>query len=212
MTLGSKGLRFVIELVVIVGLAIGLALLIRTFLVKPYKIPTPSMVPTLVPGQRVLVDRIGGRFGTPKVGQIAVFHPPRGWELQTAIDANVQVFNPRCGESRMDWHPCSKPLGKRSNATFIKRIVGGPGDRIRMVDGHIVRNGKQAHEPFAQPCRNPVACNFPREITIPPGHYFFAGDNRGESDDSRFWGPVPREWIIGEAVATIWPPKRIGLF
>ncbi len=55
-------------------------------------------------------------------------------------------------------------------------------------------------------------CNFPKPITIPPDHYFMMGDNRGASDDSRFWGPVPREWIIGKAFATYWPPKRVGIF
>ena len=57
------------------------------------------------------------------------------------------------------------------------------------------------------PCGNGGACNLPKPITIPPDHYFMMGDNRGASDDSRFWGPVPRDWIIGKAFATYWPPR-----
>ena len=72
-------------------------------------------------------------------------------------------------------------------------------------------NGVEAEEDFIRPCRGGNGCNLPQEITIPPDHYFMMGDNRGSSDDSRFWGPVPRDWIIGEAFFTYWPPDRIGL-
>ena len=79
------------------------------------------------------------------------------------------------------------------------------------LEGRVVLNGKLQNEPFAEPCGGGEGCDFPTEITIPPGHYFMMGDNRGSSDDSRFWGPVPKKWIIGQAFATYWPPKRIGL-
>jgi signal peptidase I len=75
-----------------------------------------------------------------------------------------------------------------------------------------VVNGVPAEEDFIRPCGEQTDCNLPTEITIPPDHYFMMGDNRGESDDSRFWGPIPREWIIGKAFATYWPPKKIGIF
>jgi signal peptidase I len=79
------------------------------------------------------------------------------------------------------------------------------------VNGKVVLNGKPLNEPYAEPCGGGEGCEFPTEITIPADHYFMMGDNRGSSDDSRFWGPVPEKWIIGEAFATYWPPKRIGL-
>ncbi len=106
---------------------------------------------------------------------------------------------------------CPRPVGQRDDVNFIKRVVAGPGDRLKLEEGHVVLNGERQDEPFARPCGVGEGCDYPQEITVPAGHYFMMGDNRGSSDDSRFWGPVPDEWIIGGAFATYWPPKRIGL-
>jgi signal peptidase I len=190
-----------VELVTIVAVALGLALGIQAFLVKPYRIPTESMVPTLQIGQRVLVNRIGSHFTDPSVGDVVVFHPPAGAETDN-----------ECGDRSLPpAELCNTPTKGQANTTFIKRVVAGPGDRIAVRDGHVILNGKRQKEPFAEPCGGGSACSFPREIRVPAGHYFMMGDNRGSSDDSRFWGPVPRKWVIGEAFATYWPPKRIGL-
>jgi signal peptidase I len=195
----------VIELVVIVALAVGLALLIQAFLVKPYKIPSGSMEPTLDIGQRVLVDRVGYHFGSPDVGDIVVFHPPTG-----AVGSA-----PKCGVAQPEGEVCPQPVDQESDTNFIKRIVAGPGDELSIKDGHPVVNGVMAKEDFINPCHDPSPkpnrCNFPKPITIPPNEYFMMGDNRGSSDDSRFWGPVPRDWIIGQAFLTYWPPDRIGI-
>lgn len=188
------------EIVVIVAVALGLALGIQALLVKPYRIPSESMLPTLVIGQRVLVNRIGNRFGDPHIGDVTVFHPPSGAE-----NAN------ECGVAHSEDEPCPAPTKSEASVNFIKRIVAGPGDTLAIVDGHAVVNGKRQREPFIRPCRSGDECDFPKAIKIPPDHYFMMGDNRGASDDSRFWGPVPRDWIIGNAFATYWPPKRIGL-
>jgi len=195
----SKG-NSAFELVLIVAVALGLALGIQAFLVKPYRIPSESMVPTLVIGQRVLVNRIGNRFGDPHIGDVTVFHPPSGAE-----NAN------ECGVPHKDDQPCPAPTATKAKTNFIKRIVAGPGDTIAIVDGHVVLNGKRQKEPFIRPCGGGDQCNFPTPITVPKDHYFMMGDNRGASDDSRYWGPVPRAWIIGNAFATYWPPGRIGL-
>ena len=194
------------ELVAIVAIALGLALGIQAVIVKPYRIPSESMVPTLEVGQRVLVNRIGNRFASPHVGEIVVFHPP------APANQEVTGFGPsgQCGVAYGGGKPCPKAYPKRSNVNFIKRIVAGPGDKIAIVDGHVILNGKRQKEPFIRQCQGTDDCTFQTPITIPPGHWFMMGDNRGESDDSRFWGPVPRKWIIGGAFATYWPPKRIG--
>src|SRR5436309_1347576 len=104
-----------------------------------------------------------------------------------------------------------KPTKGESSQNFIKRIVAGPGDTLSVKDGHPVVNGvEKTDEPYINPCGSGEQCNMPKTIKIPPDMYFMMGDNRGASDDSRFWGPVPKEWIIGEAFATYWPPDRIG--
>jgi signal peptidase I len=189
------------ELVLIVVVALGLALLIQAFVVKPYRIPSASMEPTLDIGQRVLVDRVGNRFGDPHVGDIVVFHPPAGAEQQ---------FGEQCGSPPPEGQACIARTPEQADTTFIKRIVAGPGDRVHIEDGHVIRNGTPAREPFILPCGGGEGCTFAREATVPRGEYFMMGDNRGSSDDSRFWGTVPRDWIIGGAFATYWPPNRIG--
>ncbi|HEX3692322.1 MAG TPA: signal peptidase I [Solirubrobacteraceae bacterium] len=192
-----------IELVVIVLVAVGLALAIQAWIVKPYKIPSGSMEPTLKIGQRVLVDRIGMHFGDPKVGEIAVFHPPR--------DAEQQVCGPQPHMVTPGGAACDSPEPQVDASTnFIKRIVAGPGDTIYIKEGHAYRNGKRESDSYIAPCAGDSECNFPTPIRIPAGHWFMMGDNRGASDDSRFWGPVPTAWIVGQAFATYWPIDRIG--
>ena len=198
----SSSTSSLVELVMIVVVALALALGIQAFLVKPYRIPSESMVPTLQVGQRVLVNRIGARFTDPKVGDVVVFHPPAGAESDNECGGGT----PPAGEA------CDKPTAQRADVNFIKRVVAGPGDRVAIIDGHVVLNGKRQKEPFARPCGVGEGCDYPDEMTVPAGHYFMMGDNRGSSDDSRFWGPVPNEWIIGGAFATYWPPDRVGLF
>lgn len=193
-------LKSVVELVITVGVAVGLALLIQAFIVKPYKIPSPSMEPTLTIGQRVLANRL---INHPSVGDIVVFHPPAG-----ADPASAECGDPNQGAGHSQ--ACDQPTAAESSQTFIKRVVAGPGDVIRILGGHVYRNGVREGDSYTLACNNEEPCNFPTPIKIPPGDYFMMGDNRGESDDSRFWGPVPDKWVIGVAFFTYWPPDRIG--
>jgi signal peptidase I len=188
-----------VELVTIVAVALGLALGIQAFLVKPFRIPSESMVPTLEVGQRVLVDRVSFRFGDPGRGDIIVFKPPAG------ADSNS------CGIEHSPDSACPRATPGRSDTNFIKRVVAVGGDRLKVVDGSVYVNGRRQDEPFARLDPECGTCNLTREIEIPKGYYFMMGDNRGESADSRVWGPIPKKWIIGKAFATYWPPKRIGL-
>jgi signal peptidase I len=193
-------IKSLIELVVTVAIAIGLALLIQAFIVKPYRIPSPSMVPTLKIGQRILANRL---ISKPSVGDIVVFHPPKGADPQPAV-----CGNPNQGLNHDE--PCDQATTAQSTQTFIKRVVGAPGDRIAIVGGHVVRNGIREKDSYIAPCGGNDGCTFRQSIVVPPGHWFMMGDNRGASDDSRFWGPVPTSWVIGVAFFTYWPPDRIG--
>ncbi len=199
----------IVELVVIIIVALGLALGIQEWIIKPYRIPSGSMEPTLAVGQRVLVNRIGMDFGGPHVGEIAVFHPPEGAEQEECGPVEHVV---KAGGAA-----CSEPVPRESSVNFIKRVVAGPGDEIYVREGHVYRKAKgtstfvREKDSYIRECGASPECNFLTPIKIPAGHWFMMGDNRGESDDSRYWGPVPRGWIIGQAIATYWPPDRIGI-
>jgi signal peptidase I len=194
----------IVELVATVAGAIVLALLVEAFLVKPYRIPSASMEPTLSINQRILVNRIGADFSSPQVGDIVVFHPPADYS---------SCANPQQGagaEGQPAAQACDVAQRTASSVTFVKRVVGLPGDRLRIVNGHVIRNGHREPDGFAIPCGTSPVCNFRGTIVVPRGDYYMMGDNRPDSEDSRFWGPVPKAWIIGQAFFTYWPPDRIG--
>ena len=198
----------VIELVSIVAVALGLALGIQAFLVKPFRIPSESMVPTLAIGQRVLVDRVSPRFSDPDRGDVMVFKPPRG-----ADDNACGVRRALISDSKGNQNtPCPHGTKDRSDMNFIKRVVAVEGDRLSVKDGRVYINGElqQKEAEFIRPSPDCGTCDLPEEITIPTDHVYMMGDNRGQSADSREWGPVPEKWLIGNAFVTYWPPGKIG--
>ncbi|HWH11867.1 MAG TPA: signal peptidase I [Solirubrobacteraceae bacterium] len=191
-----------VELIVTVAFAAGLAFCVQAYAVKPYKIPSASMEPTLQKGDRVLVNRISHETGAlPKVGQIVVFNPPVGAE-------NIPI--PSCGMPHSADSACPESVPERSSLVFIKRVVAVAGDRISIRGGHVLRNGVQEPDSYTAPCAGGQACDLHQTITVPKGQLFLMGDNRGNSDDSRFWGPIPTSWVIGEAFVLYWPLNRIG--
>jgi signal peptidase I len=195
------GLRGLIELVVTVAVALGAALLIEALLVKPYRVPTTSMVPTLRVRQRILVNRLATH---PGGGDIVVFHPPAGAD----DEAGPQCGDPAQGPGHAQ--PCDTHTRRASTQTFVKRVVGLPGDTLMIRDGYVYRNGVEETGAYIQPCPEPTVCTFSQTLTVPQGEYYMMGDNRPLSDDSRYWGPVPQSWIIGTAFFTYWPLGRIG--
>jgi signal peptidase I len=158
--------------------------------VSYYKITSGSMEPTLQIGQRVAAEN----SHRPGLGDIVLFHPPAG----------ARPSNPVCGSSVQGQgfaQPCGVPVAQESNSTFIKRVVAGSGDTVAIVNGHAVVNGVTLREPYIEPCGgDQTTCSFPKPVRVPAGDYYMLGDNRGVSDDSRFWGPVPAAWIIGMVV------------
>ena len=178
-------------LLTIVG-AVAIVLAIKAWVVNPYRIPTSSMEPRLhcakpLPGclarfsDRVLANRFIYHFREPERGDIVVFRiPPKAKE--------------HCGDD---------------GDTFVKRIIGLPGETWEQRDGVVYINGRQLREPYMTRDKMDFQTFEPRPI--PAGHYWVQGDNRTQSCDSRVWGPVPRANIIGKVFATYWPPNRIAL-
>ncbi len=157
-----------------------------------HTIPSESMLPTLPLGATVLIDHAAYRHAKPSIGDIVVFHPPAGAE-----SAN------ECGKRPPKGQACAVATRRSADTNFIKRIVAGPGDRISIRKGRVVRNGRRAKEPFITPCHAGAPCDFPRTFTIAAGRYYMLGDNRGASDDSRYWGPVAAKQIVGRLTRVI---------
>ena len=102
-----------------------------------------------------------------------------------------------CGVPRPAGAVCAQPTPSRSNEIFVKRVVAGPGDTVAVLGGIVVRNGVAEQEPYIVPCGASQECNFPTPIQVPRGEWFMMGDDRGASNDSRNWGPVPTAWLMG---------------
>jgi signal peptidase I len=157
-----------------------------------YRVRSGSMEPTLPIGARIVVKK-----GALAVGAIVVFHPPEGFATQ------------QCGPEphvvKFGGAACDAPIARMAKIKLIKRIVADPGDEIYIREGHVYRKANNSGEfvretdSYIRACHVGSGCDFPVPIKIAAGHWFLMGDNRGESDDSRFWGPVPTKWIVGVA-------------
>jgi signal peptidase I len=181
----------VIDWVVTIVVAVGAVLAIKAWVVNPYRIPSSSMEPTLhcaAPGvgcqarfsDRVLANRFIYHFRSPHRQDIVVFKTPPAAER------------------------CENGAGGQ---TFVKRIIGLPGDTIRERRGTILVNGNPLDESYVQPADRDQRSG---QWQVPQGQYFMMGDNRRSSCDSRDWGSVPRGNLIGPVFAVYWPPQRIG--
>ena len=188
--------RVTLEWVSTVAGAIAIVLALKAWVVNPYRIPSSSMEPTLHCARpavgceagvadRILANRFLFHLRSPRRGEIVVFHVP-----SSAV---------------------ARGCAAGSGDTFVKRLVGLPGDLVfedRL--GFLWINGRKLDEPYVEPQRRRqdlVYVN--RRWRVPRGSYFMVGDNRGQSCDSRAWGSVPRENLIGKSFATYWPPGRI---
>jgi signal peptidase I len=180
-----------IDWVVTIVVAVGAVLAIKAWVVNPYRIPSSSMEPTLhcaEPGagcqarfsDRVLANRFIYHFRSPHRQEIVVFKTPPAAER------------------------CENGAG---GETFVKRIIGLPGETIRERRGTILVNGKPLEEPYVEPTERDQRSGLWR---VPSGQYFMMGDNRSSSCDSRDWGAVPRGNLIGPVFSVYWPPQRIG--
>jgi signal peptidase I len=185
----SRLARAAIAVAAVLGVLVALAIVaVVTGVLHAYRAPSPSMEPTVHLGDHFLVGRMPFPFPGPHRGDIVVFHPPRG-----ALDQQCGVVG-----SPSDGHPCAQATAGEAPVTFVKRIVGVPGDELFVRGNRVFVNGTALHEPYVKagtPCGE--LCNLPKPIIVPRGGYYVLGDNRGESDDSRDWGPITRHSIIG---------------
>ncbi|HXE73873.1 MAG TPA: signal peptidase I [Candidatus Nitrosotenuis sp.] len=152
------------------------ALLLITFVVRSFYIPSESMVPTLLVHDYILVNKFICRFCQPDRGDILVFKPPPG-------------------------------VADSDDKDFIKRVVGIEDDVLEIKDGVLYRNGEKVDEPYVH---EQMFGDMPA-YRVPRGHVFMMGDNRNNSDDSRRWGPLPLDRVVGKAFIIFWPPQRIRL-
>jgi signal peptidase I len=188
-------LSFLGELPGLILMAFALALLIKSTLIQAFWIPTGSMEPTLVPGDRVIVARVPYYFHDPQRGDIIVFEEPD------------PAKEPDRGILGAFTHWLGQGLGftPPDNPDYIKRVIGEPGDVVQGRRGHVFVNGVRITEPYLQQTTQP----FPK-TEVPEGELFVMGDNRGNSLDSRFGlGFVPVDRVIGRAIVIIWPPNNM---
>lgn len=161
------------ELLQSVIIAILLATVIRLLIMSPFFIPSPSMVPALQVGDRIIVSKVAYYFHEPQHGDIVVFKYP---------------LNPK--------------------KDYVKRLIAVEGDVVELKDSNLYINGAEVPENYL-----PSNLRFSDfgPLQVPPGKYFMLGDNRNNSADSRFWGFLPHNMIIGKTVFIYWPLNRIGL-
>jgi signal peptidase I len=183
--------RTILDWLVTIAVAIAFILIFEAEVAKPFRIPSSSMEPTLhcaKPGDwclgsvddRVIANRLAYVYGSPKRGQLVVFKAPPAAA--------------KCG-------------GGDGGTTFVKRLIGLPGDQVSEHTGRISIDGKPLQEPYVDPKLRDVESG---SWQVPAGHYFFLGDDRSHSCDSRTWGSVPRGSLIGPVVLTYWPPDRVS--
>jgi len=183
---GSAG-RWLIEWAIILVLVVGFTFVLRTFVIQTFSIPSGSMLPTLHVGDRIIVNKLSYDFHGVHRGDIVVFKRP--------------------------------PLESQNYSDLVKRVVGLPGETISSVNGTIYINGKplvvswlpSGPQSFTGPLASDAhqQFNMPGPVKIPAGDYYVMGDNRTDSEDSRFFGPIPESLIVGRAVAVVWPVNRI---
>jgi signal peptidase I len=189
------------EFPVLVVVAFALALLIKTFLLQAFYIPSGSMLPTLEIGERILVEKVSYRLGEPDRGDVVVFERslnpavPSPHEDDSVVEDVVNAF-----KSLFGW-----PTGGEQD--YVKRVMAVGGDTIEGRGGVVYVNDEAVDEPYLPD--GVVTSDFPPQL-VPKGQIFVMGDNRGSSDDSRNFGPVPDDEVVGRAFLSIWPANDFG--
>ena len=185
--LQNRSYRTLIEWVIILIAVLLCTVLLRTYVVQSFSIPSLSMYPTLQVGDRIIVNKLSYDVHSIHRGDIVVFARP--------------------------------PLESQEYADLVKRVIGLPGETISSEGGHVYINGKRLSEPWLPPGPDSYTSalpgdphpqfNLPGPVKIPAGDYYVMGDNRTDSEDSRYFGPIPKSLIVGRAVAVVWPLSHL---
>jgi len=183
---------------VLLLVAAGIALVVKAFLAQAFFIPSASMDPQLVTGDRVVVSRLAYDLHDPRRGDVVVFDDP------TQIEEPDRSLLPvRLGREALEALGVVQPRGRE----LIKRVIGLPGETISGTGGQVLVDGRPLLEPYLDPAV--VTDPFP-PVRVPEGHVFVMGDSRRNSRDSRRFGPVPADDVVGRAIARVWPPPRVA--
>lgn len=193
-----SGWRLALEVPVLLVVAAVIALLVKAFLAQAFYIPSESMEPQLTAGDRVVVSRLAYRMHEPRRGDIVVFDDPLAPD-----EDDGELLPVRVGREALEALGVIKPREKE----LIKRVVGLPGETISAEDGVIHVNGRPLTEPYLG---DAVGTGTFGPVVVPDGHLFMMGDNRGNSKDSRRFGPVDQDLVVGRAIVLVWPPGRVA--
>jgi signal peptidase I len=181
------------ELPMLVLIALVIAVLIKTFLLQAFWIPSSSMENTLQIDDRVLVNKLAFDLGDIQRGDVVVFDDPRGIVVrESVIDAMLRNLAESVGLST-------------PKSEFIKRVIALEGETVQIADGRVLVDGVPIDEPYLHPSTKMF--DFGPD-TVPDGHVFVMGDNRNRSQDSRSFGAIEADTIVGKAFVVIWPPDR----
>ena len=207
MVMSEKKPSILREIVTVVGSALILSVLVRTFLIQAFYVPSESMENTFLRNDRIIVSKVSTKITGVHRGDVVVFHDPGGW----------------LGSGFPD--PYDTPVGRvlqfvgivpsNTGNDLVKRVIGVGNDTIECCDenGNIIVNGEPIDEKYIKDGSTTDQVTF--KVLVPKGSVFVMGDNRGNSEDSRFHldlnnGMVPLEEIVGRVAVRIWPFNRIG--
>ena len=196
--LNARSRRAVVETALLVVTAVVIAVLLRAFVAQAFRIPSASMEPQLLIGDRVVVSRLAYDLHDPRRGDIVVFDCPPRAGCDPAPERSLPV---RALQTLAEALLLRQPEVEE----FIKRVVALPGETVEGHDGAVYVDGRRLIEPYL-PEGTSIGDFDP--VTVPPDHLWVMGDNRTNSSDSRVFGPIKTDTIVGRAILRVWPPQR----